>query len=241
MIKQAVISAGGFGTRLRPITDTIPKPMIPILGKPLLQWHIDQFRKAGVTEFFFALQYLPNVIRNYFKNGSGFGVKINYHVEEAPLGTAGCIKPFEKQLDGDFFYIYGDTFSLIDYAKMEAYWRSKPDAAAMERIGNPGTHTDSDTVETDQEMRFLKIYGKHSGQNHPGAYRQRGSFIFKKKVLSYIPSDAPSQVGTELLPALIAAGESCYGYLCDDYSKGIDTMEKWKEVEEYLRKQNRLE
>ena len=236
MIKQAIIAAGGFGTRLRPYTETVPKPMIPILGKPLLQWHIDQFKKAGVTEFFFALQYLPEVIMDHFKNGSPFGIKISYYIEKIPLGTAGCMKPFEAKLDDEFFYIYGDTFSLMDYGNMETFWQSKPNAIAMERIGNPGTHADSDVVETDPEMRFLKIYGKPSGRDHPGAYRQRGAFIFKKKVLSYIPPAAASQIGTELLPALIAAGEPCYGYLCDDYSKGIDTIEKWREVEEHLRK-----
>src|SRR5271156_792666 len=103
MIKQAVILAAGLGTRLKPYTDTMPKPMIPILGKPMLQWHVEQFKKHGVTEFFFNLHYLPEVIKNYFGDGSKFGVKIHYFAEQEPLGTAGAIKEFESQLNDEVF------------------------------------------------------------------------------------------------------------------------------------------
>jgi len=97
MIKQAIISAGGFGNRLRPTTDTMPKPMIPILGEPMLLWHVMQFKKHGVTEFFFTLHYLPEVVMNYFGDGSKFGVKMHYFVEQSPMGSAGAIKKFEPE------------------------------------------------------------------------------------------------------------------------------------------------
>ena len=88
-IKQAVISAGGFGTRLRPTTDTIPKPMLPIAGKPMLERNIEQFKKHGVTEFFLTLHYLPEVITDYFGDGARCGCTIAYLRERAPLGTGG--------------------------------------------------------------------------------------------------------------------------------------------------------
>src|SRR5271169_806899 len=84
MLKQAIISAGGLGTRLRPYTDMMPKPMISILGKPMLEWHIEQFKKFDITEFFVTLYYLPHVIINYFGDGSKFGVKMNYFIEKEP-------------------------------------------------------------------------------------------------------------------------------------------------------------
>src|ERR1700722_16464989 len=99
MIKQAIIAAGGFGTRLRPYTDTVPKPMLPVLGKPVLEWSVEQFKKAGVTNFFFTLHYLPEVVMDYFGDGSKLGVKINYFIEKEPLGEAGAIKKLEPQLD----------------------------------------------------------------------------------------------------------------------------------------------
>ena len=125
MIRQAVISAGGSGTRLRPMTDAMPKPMIPILGKPMLEWHVEQFKKFGVSEFFFTLGYLPEVVTGYFGDGARFGVKINYLIEQTPLGSAGGVKQLAPQLDQLFFFIYGDTFSLMDYGKMEAAYAGK--------------------------------------------------------------------------------------------------------------------
>ncbi len=78
-----------MGTRLKPFTDTAPKPMIPVLGKPLLEWHVEQYKKHGVKDFIFSLGYLPQVVMDYFGDGSRFGVNISYHVETTPLGSFG--------------------------------------------------------------------------------------------------------------------------------------------------------
>jgi NDP-sugar pyrophosphorylase family protein len=246
MITQAIISAGGLGTRLRPTTDAMPKPMIPILGKPMLEWHVEQFRKFGVTEFFITLYYLPNVVKDYFGDGSKFGVRMHYFVEDEPLGTAGAIKEFASQLDNEFFYIYGDTFSLVDYGKMEKVWQEKSEIAndnrkkpiGMQRVGRSDHYADVDVAEIDGDGRMIKIHPKPHVETYPNAYRLRGAAIFNKKVISYIPATGPYEIGKQLLPAVIAAGELFYGYECDDYSKGIDTIEKWHEVEEYLKKHN---
>ena len=101
-IKQAVILCAGLGTRLRPLTDIVPKPMIPILGKPLLEWNIEQFKRHGVTEFFINLYYLPDVIRDYFGDGAKWDVKIVYFQEKEILGTAGGVKNFAGMLDEAF-------------------------------------------------------------------------------------------------------------------------------------------
>lgn len=202
-IKQAVILCAGLGTRLRPVTDTVPKVMIPILGKPLLLRHIEQFKKHDVTEFFINTHYLPNVITDYFGDGSAFGVKIVYSFEKEPLGTAGGVKGFEKKLDDAFFLIYGDVFSLVDYSKMRKVWEKLPsDTLGMQRMR--GTH-------------------------------MRGIFILRKKVLSFISSHAPYEISGHLLPDIASRGLPFYSYECDDFSKGIDTVEKWREVEAYLR------
>lgn len=236
MITQAIISAGGLGKRLRPTTDTIPKPMIPILGKPMLQWHVEQFKKHGVKEFFFTLHYLPEVVMDYFGDGSKFGVKINYFVEKEPLGSAGAIKKFEKQLDKEFYYIYGDTFSLMDYGKMEEAYMKKENPIGMQRMKRTDDYADADVAELDANGKFIAIHAKPHTEKYPNAYRMRGSFILDKKILSYIPEDTAFELGKQLLPKIVAAGENFYSYECDDYSKGIDTMEKWKEVEEHLKK-----
>jgi mannose-1-phosphate guanylyltransferase/phosphomannomutase len=235
MIKQAIISAGGFGTRLRPMTDTMPKPMLPVAGKPMLLWHLEQFKKFGVNEFFFTLHYLPEVVMNYFGDGSKFGVKINYVIEKEPLGSAGGIKKFEPQLDQLFYYIYGDTFSLMDYSKMTEAYAAKKDPIGMQRMKKTDDHGDADVAILDENGRFIEIHPKPHAEIYPDAYRMRGAFILDKKILNYIPENTSFDLAKELLPAVIAAGENFYSYECNDYSKGIDTLEKLKEVEEYIK------
>lgn len=235
MIKQAVILAGGFGKRMGPTTDTIPKPMITIMGKPLLQWHIEQFKKYGVTEFFLTLHYLPGVITDYFGDGSKFGVKINYALEEQPLGTGGGLKKIEHLLDDEFFLINGDTFSMLDYGKMEAAWSEKTDAVGMQRVGKANYYEDADVAELDDAGRIAVIHARPHGKREGNIYRMKGVYILKKKILDHAPHAERFEVNTDLLPRAIAAHQSFYGYECDDYSKGIDTIEKWKEVEGYLK------
>jgi|SRR3989344_1329161 len=236
MIMQAVISAGGFGTRLKPFTDTAPKPMVPILGKPLLEWHVEQFKKHGVTEFFFTLHYLPEVIMDHFGDGSSRGIHIEYMIENTPLGSAGGIKLFEKKLDERFFYIYGDTFSLMDYSAMAQEYAKKRDPIGMQRMKKIDDYADADVAELDESGRFVAIHAKPHASKYPNAYRMRGSFILEKVICAFIP-DGPSDLAKQVLPAALAAGKNFYGYECDDYSKGIDTVEKLKEVEDYLRTQ----
>lgn len=239
MITQAVISAGGLGTRLRPLTDTLPKPMIPILGKPILEWHIEQFKKYGVTEFFFALGYLPEVVMEHFGDGSRFGVTIRYFVEEEPLGSAGALKKFKDKLDTTFYFIYGDIFSLMDYAKMSEAYTQKENPIGMQCMKKTDTYADADVAELDESGRCVRVHAKPHTGTYPNAYRMRGSFIVDKKILSYIPDDAACDFGRELLPKVVAAGESFYAYESDDYSKGIDTVEKLEEVTAYVRSINR--
>lgn len=238
-ITQAVILSAGFGTRLKEITgNDMPKVMVPMLGKPLLQWHIEQFKKAGVNEFFINLHFLPEVIKDYFGNGEKFEVKINYYVEEPEiLGTAGGVKDFDGQLKGNFFVIYGDILSLIDYQKMEeAYSKLPQGVIGMERVGINDHPHDSDLASVDENLKFLKIYPKPH-KVLPESYRaMRGAFIFNEKILSYIPAKQYYEIDHGLLPDVLSKGEGFYGYECDDFMKDIGTPERYKAVEDYLKK-----
>ncbi len=234
MIKQAVISAGGFGKRLRPYTETMPKPMVPVLGKPLLEWHIEQFKKHGVTEFFFTLHYLPDVVMEYFGDGSRLGIQIHYFIEKEPLGSAGALKALEAQLDTTFYYIYGDTFSLMDYTTMANAFYTKENAIGMQRTKRTDSYEDADVAEIDTNGQFIAVHNKPHTEKYQNAHRMRGAFILTKKILTYIKEDTFFDMGKNLLPAVVMAGERFYGYECTEYSKGIDTIEKLREVEEYL-------
>lgn len=235
IIKQVVITAGGEGRRLRPLTNDLPKVMLPILSKPLLEHHVEQFKKHGVKEFFFTLCYLPQVIKKYFGDGKKWGVKINYYVEKKPLGTAGALKQLTKQLDDNFFYIYGDIFSLVDYSKAADFFAGKKDIIGLQRVGKLTSRADADLVELTPEGLLKKIYKKGSKIQLVNAFRLRGIFVLNKKILSYIPDGESADLGSQILPKVISAGEKFYGYQCNDYSRGIDTIEKLRAVEDYLR------
>lgn len=240
-INQAVILSAGLGTRLKPLTDNLPKAMVPIGGKPLLECHIEQFKKYGVKEFFINLHYLPDAIMDYFGDGSKFGVKIQYVFEPEILGTAGGIKDFDGLFDENFFLIYGDIFSLVDYSKMRDYFasfgRRAPEIAGIEIVGDTDHPFDSDLVEVDDSLKFLKIYPKPH-QTLPQKYKSmRGVYIFNKKILNYIPTGKYYEIDHQLLPEILEKGETFYG--CEpsptDFWKDVGTMERYQKVQEYLK------
>jgi mannose-1-phosphate guanylyltransferase/phosphomannomutase len=233
IITQAVISAGGIGSRLRPLTDIAPKPMVPILGKPLLEWHVKQYKKHGVKNFIFSLGYLPQVVMDYFGDGSRFGVHITYHVETTPLGSFGYM-PLLSGLNDRFYFIYGDVFSLVDYSAMSATYASKDAPIGMQRVGRTEERGNADLAELDQKGRFVDIHKKPHTKEFPNAYTLRGSFILERGIISYVEKNMPADLATDVLPRVIADGKNFYGYECTEYSKGIDTMEKIREVETYL-------
>ena len=114
---KAIIMAGGHGTRLRPLTCGRPKPMVSVMNKPVMEYTIDLLKKHGITEIGVTLQYLPDDIKNYFGDGSAWGVHIEYFVEDVPLGTAGSVKNAEEFLNDTFVVISGDALTDINIKK----------------------------------------------------------------------------------------------------------------------------
>ncbi len=239
-IRQAVILSAGFGTRLRPLTDTMPKVMIPFGGKPLLEWHIEHFEKHGVEEVFINLHYLPDVIVNYFGGGEKWGVKINYAKEEPEiLGTAGGMKNFDGLLEKSFFLIYGDIFSLVDYSRLAEVYAQKPQSnLGMELVRDTDHPQDSDLVELDATMRFVKIYRKPHAELSLTRKGMSGIFIFNNRILNYIPPKTYYEIDHQLLPEILDRGEVFYG--CEpspsDFWKDAGTPERYRAVEEYVKK-----
>lgn len=236
-ITQAIILSAGFGTRLEPITrGKIPKVMVPFCGKPILQWHIERLRSYGIEEILINLSHLPEVVQNYFGDGSEWKVRIVYYVETPDImGTAGGIKDFEQKLRDDFLVCYGDVFNLIDYAKMVKSYRKRPGIIAMTTIGDNDHPEDSDLVEVDDDMKFIKIHPKPHTTLPPN-YKTMlaAAFIFNKKILKYIPSHTYYEIDHQLLPDILTKKEPVYGYECPDYIQDIGTPERYEKVQEYL-------
>ncbi|MFH1246699.1 MAG: nucleotidyltransferase family protein, partial [Candidatus Liptonbacteria bacterium] len=223
-IKQAVILSAGLGTRLRSVVKDIPKVMAPFEGKPILEHHIEQFKKHGVTEFFINLHYLPDVITNYFGDGSKWGVRMDYFLETPDiLGTAGGMKDFDGKLDENFFLMYGDMFSLVDYKKMGEEFLRRSKHAAMVLIGPTDHPADSDLLEADTDMRFKKIWQKPHAEMPATNLSMLAAYVFNRRALSYIPERTYYEIDHQLLPDLISKGEIVSGYTSDDYIMDIGT------------------
>lgn len=240
-VSQAVILSAGLGTRLQPITDNIPKVMAPLAGKSLLEWHIEQFRKHGVSDFFINLHYLPEVITNYFGDGAKWDVRIRYFLEKPNiLGTAGGVKSFEDKLGDAFFVIYGDMFSMVDYGKMAEAFRKKPsDAIGMMVVGENDHPQDSDLAEVDDNLKFLKVYCKPHKELPKKWKTLDAVYVLNRKILQYVPSGAFYDLDRQLLPDIVSRGEKFYGYETSDYLFDIGTPERYRKVEEYARKISR--
>lgn len=229
---QAIILSAGFGSRLRPLTDKIPKVMVPIGGKPILEHHIEQFKKYGINEFLINLHYLPDVITNYFGDGSKWGVKITYKYEPDILGTAGGVKNFENEITGSFFLIYGDIFSFVDYGKFKNYFDKKNDVIGIEIVGDTDHPHDSDLAEVDGDLRFLKVH-KKPHQKLPEKYKSmKAAFILRKEILDHIPANSYYEIDHQLLPNILDKGLNFYGYEGGDYLKDIGTMERYQKAQD---------
>jgi NDP-sugar pyrophosphorylase family protein len=234
MIHQAVVLCAGLGTRLRPFTDSAPKPMLPILGIPMIEWNLRRFLEYGVNQFFINLHYLPEPLVRHVGDGSQWGARVAYHYEPQILGTAGGLKSFEEQLEDEFFVIYGDIFSRVNYSVMESEWRERNNGIGMQRVRMAQNNVDADVVELDALCRVVAVHPKPHSQVYRNAYRMAGVFIMRREILSATPKDTYSEIGKDMIPTILKMGRNFFGYLCDDYSKGIDTLEKQTEVESYL-------
>ena len=118
---KAVILAGGLGTRLRPYTKSLPKPMLPLGGKPILEYEIEWLKKNGIKEIIVCVSYLRKKIENYFGDGRKFGIKIEYAISNKPLATAGQLKTAEKFIDDTFVCLYGDSIYNFSLRNMISY------------------------------------------------------------------------------------------------------------------------
>lgn len=185
---QAVILAGGLGTRLRPLTDRIPKPMIRVHGKPFLEYQIELLRRHGIGGIVLCVGHLGHMVKEYFGDGSGLGVSIRYSEEgERLMGTAGALKRAEPLLDDEFFLIYGDSYLLLDYAAVMAYFRSQDRLALMVIYRNENLYDRSNVAASDG---FVKAYDKEK-QTSDMVYINYGVSVLRKETLEHIPPRRP--------------------------------------------------
>ncbi len=226
---KTVIMAGGKGTRISSIASDIPKPMIKIGGKPVLQQEIESLRKQGLDDFIITISHLGHVISDYFGDGSKFGVKIEYFNETIPLGNAGALYELKDELTDVFLLINGDALFDFDVRRFIDYHQDKNGLATI--FTHPNTHPfDSALILTDEDNTVLKWLNKED--ERPKYYRNRvnaGIHIFSPELLKKRPDKEKIDLDRDILKPLCGTGE-LYAYDSPEYVKDMGTPERYAEV-----------
>ncbi|MBR6616217.1 MAG: HAD-IIIA family hydrolase [Lachnospiraceae bacterium] len=225
---QAVIMAGGKGTRLAALTkDEIPKPMVPVAGKPLLLWQVERLKENGITDLIMVIGHLGEKIREYFGDGSEFGVHIEYYVEEVPLGTAGSFYYLKDMLKEDtFLMMSGDLLFDIDFDRMVRFHKEKGSAATL--FVHPNGHPyDSDLLVLDSEERAIRFDSKHNTRDYwYDNCVNAGIFVFDKKICDRVPEPVKRNLENDIIKGMIDDGEPVYGYRSPEYVKDVGTVDR---------------
>jgi mannose-1-phosphate guanylyltransferase len=200
--------------------------MAPLLNRPLLEHLLDYLKKHSVNDVIFTLGYLPEQIQNYFGDGSKFGVKISYLVEDSPLGSAGAIKNAERFLDDSFIVVNGDIFTDIDLTAMVNLHRQNKAIAsiALASVDDP---TPYGVVETDAENKVKRFLEKPSWDEVTTNMINAGIYIMDTSILSYIPSNIFFTFERDVFSSLLEEGQALYGYPSEAYWTDIGTPEKY--------------
>ncbi len=228
---RAVLMAGGSGTRLRPLTCDLPKPMVPILNRPIAEHIINLLKRHNITEIIATLHYLPDSMRDYFQDGNDFGVQITYAVEEdQPLGTAGCVKNIAELLDDTFLVISGDSITDFDLQAAINFHRSKNSKATLilTHVPNP---IEFGVVITDEENRINRFLEKPSTSEIFSDTVNTGTYILEPEVLEYLPVNQECDFSKDLFPLLLEKGEPMYGYVAQGYWCDVGHLEAYREAQ----------
>lgn len=220
---QAVILAGGKGTRLAPYTKILPKPLMPIGDMPILEILLRQLRRAGIDEVVLTVGHMAELIRTFFQDGSRLGLRIRYSFEEQPLGTAGPLSLVEG-LEDTFLVTNGDVLTLLDFCSLVDYHRSQGGIATI-AAHDRKTRIDFGVIQTNHNHEVVGYIEKPTYD----FYVSMGIYVFEPRILSYIPRheylDFP-----DLVLNLIAAGERVLSYPYEGYWMDLGRISDYEQA-----------
>lgn len=213
---KAVIMAGGDGKRLRPLTCSIPKPMLPVANRPVAEYAIDLLKKHGIHEIGLTLRYLPNEIISHFGSGKAYDAAFEYFTEKYPLGTAGSVKNAIDFLSDTFVVLSGDGLTDIDITKVINYHKQKNAdvTIVLKRVKDP---LEYGVVITKEDGRIINFIEKPLWNEVFSDSVNTGIYIINKNVMELVPSDEEFDFSHDLFPKMLQQGMNIYGYVTDDY------------------------
>lgn len=231
---QAVILAGGAGTRLRPLTFKIPKPMIPIGNRPYLYYQLKLLKKYDISEILLLVGYLGGQIESYFGDGSKLGLKIRYSFERKPMGTGGSLKLAEKLLKDEFFVIYGDSYLPINYTKVKQYFKKHSKMGLLVVYDNRDSTGVNNNIALDKDFNVIK-YKKHLVASDSNLkYVEAGVSAFKKQILELIKPNKAISLEEKVFPRLIKENQ-LVAFVTKQRFYDIGTHKGLKETKEVLK------
>lgn len=221
---QALILAGGEGTRLRPLTSTLPKPIVPLCNRPFISYMLDWLRGHGVDEVIMSCGFLATGLRAVLGDGSGAGVALRYVEEERPLGTAGAVKYAERFLDGRFLVLNGDVLTDLDLGLLlDLHERSGARATiSLTPVSDPSAYG---LVRTREDGEITEFLEKPSPDQIDTDLINAGAYVLEREVLDAVAPGEPCSFERDVFPALV--GKGLYGARTPGYWLDIGTPQRY--------------
>ena len=222
--------AGGEGSRLRPMTANLPKPLLPVANRPVLEHVLRLLRRHGVTETVVTVQFLASLVRNYFGDGDELEMALQYATEQRPLGTAGSVKNAESALaDEPFLVMSGDALTDADLTRMIEFHRS---SGALVTVGLKSVPDPLEygIVICDPDGRVNRFLEKPTWGQVFSDTVNTGIYVMEPEVLAHVPADRESDWSGEIFPKLLEAGAPLFGYRFDGYWEDVGTLESYRQV-----------
>ncbi len=226
---KAVIMAGGFGTRIQPLTGSMPKPMIPLFNRPIMLHIVELLKKYEITELIMLLYHQPFYIKNFFRDGSDFGVKITYVTPIADMGTAGAVKAAEKYLDERFLVISGDLLTDFNLKKIIDFHVDRK-ANATITLTSVKDPLQFGVVITDKEKRITQFLEKPGWGEVISDTINTGIYVLEPEVLKYIPEGENFDFSQDLFPLMLTKKDALYGVTARGYWRDIGNTDSYREA-----------
>ncbi len=223
---KAVLMAGGEGSRLRPLTINRPKPMVPIVNRPVMEHCLLLLRKHGITDVIVTLQYMAAVIQDYFGDGSSLGMNLIYSIEDEPLGTAGSVKKAQEHLTDTFIVISADALTDFDLSSIVKSHRKNRAIATLtlHRVENP---LEYGVVITDEGGRIKQFLEKPSWGEVFSDTVNTGLYVLEPSIFDYYPSDKAVDFSQDVFPQLLERGDRLYGFVADGYWCDVGNLSEY--------------
>ena len=224
---QALILAAGAGSRLRPYTNVVPKPMLSIAGKPILEHNVRMLVQCGVRDIVINLHHRAEVIKDFFADGSAFDARITYSHETTLRGTGGAIDVLRDRLRGDFFIVYGDNLSTCRLDRLFALHAEKNAALTMAVFHREDVLA-SGIVGLADDGRITRFLEKPHRDAVFSNWVNAGILVGGARLLDFIPRGVKSDLSHDILPKMLERGEKLYGYTMQEPLWWIDSLEDYE-------------